>query len=289
MWTFLALATALLTSFNPILYKRLVGKAGPVVVVWGVIGLALPLLALFTWSLTPTLPRVDNLFVLTVFGAALLNVRAHLANARALQIADASLVAPLLTFSPVFTLLISLFVLGEIPTWLDIGGVFFVLIGAYWLNRGPAENWLAPLQALSLKPGVRLVLLAGLLWAITPVLEKSAIQHTSPASPQVVALAVNSLLVVFLTPIALGRNRSSLGVLFRHRRAWFLAALIAGVAPILGYAALNLGMVGLVTTLFRFSAVFTVIWGKLLLGEAGFAQKLYASIVMALGAILIAA
>lgn len=45
MWAILALTAALLTSFNPILYKRLLLNSGPVVVVWGVIGLALPLLA----------------------------------------------------------------------------------------------------------------------------------------------------------------------------------------------------------------------------------------------------
>ena len=59
MWAILALTAALLTSFNPILYKRMLADAGPVAVVWGVIGLALPLLALTAFALTPTLPQVD--------------------------------------------------------------------------------------------------------------------------------------------------------------------------------------------------------------------------------------
>jgi drug/metabolite transporter (DMT)-like permease len=183
MWAVLALAAALLTSFNPILYKRLLANSGPVVVVWGVIGLAVPLLALTTFALTPTLPRVDGLFGAAVLGSALLNALAHLASARSLKLADASLVTPLLTFSPVFTLLISVVLLGETPDARGLIGVALVLVGAYWLNRGPGSGWVTPFKSVAVKPGVALVLLAGLLWAITPIFEKLAIQHTFPESP----------------------------------------------------------------------------------------------------------
>jgi len=287
MWAVLALAAALLTSFNPILYKRMLAEAEPVVVVWGVIGLALPLLAAVTFTLAPVLPQVDGPFVLAVFGSAVLNAIAHLASARSLKLADASLVTPLLTFSPVFTLLISAVFLGEKPEARGVVGVMLVLVGAYWLNRGPGSAWLTPFKAISVKPGVGLVLLAGLLWAITPIIEKFAIQHTLPENPRLVALAVNGLLIGLLTPIALRRNRSALASLFRRRREWLLAALIAGVAPALGYTALSLGLVGYVTTLFRLSAILTVLWSSWLLGESGLQQRLPASALMVVGAILI--
>jgi len=288
MWAVLALAAALLTSFNPILYKRLLANSGPVVVVWSVIGLAVPLLALTTFALTPTLPRVDGLFGAAVLGSALLNALAHLASARSLKLADASLVTPLLTFSPVFTLLISAVLLGETPDARGLIGVALVLVGAYWLNRGPGSGWVTPFKSVAVKPGVALVLLAGLLWAITPIFEKLAIQHTFPESPRFAALTVNGLLVILLTPFALWVGRVAIGSLAQRRREWLLAALIAGVAPILGYTAFSLGLVGYVTTLFRLSAVFTVFWGAWLLGESGLRQRLPASMLMVVGATLIA-
>ena len=52
MWVALAVGAALLTSFNPIVYKRILKDAEPLVVVWGVTLPALPLLALFTLVLT---------------------------------------------------------------------------------------------------------------------------------------------------------------------------------------------------------------------------------------------
>jgi uncharacterized membrane protein len=85
-----------------------------------------------------------------------------------------------------------------------------------------------------LKSGVVLVLFAGLLWAITPILEKVAIQHSHPSSPRFAAFLVELLLVFLLTVPALHRGRLSLGNLVLHRRELLLAGLIAGSAPVLG-------------------------------------------------------
>lgn len=60
MWGALALGATLLTSFNPILYKRILRDAEPLVVAWGVTLLALPLLGLFTLALTSEYPRMEG-------------------------------------------------------------------------------------------------------------------------------------------------------------------------------------------------------------------------------------
>jgi drug/metabolite transporter (DMT)-like permease len=288
MWALFALGAAFLTSFNPILYKRMLKSTNATVVVWSVTLLSLPLLALFTFALTRQLPGLDALFALGVLGSAVLNVAAHLASTRSLKLADASLVTPLLVFSPVFTLLISAVFLGEIPSARGLLGVGLVLVGAYWLNHEPGRGWLAPLKVLALKPGVTLVLLAGLLWAITPLFEKTAIQHTRPESPQFAAFVATALLVLLLTPIVTMRNGSGLRQLALHRREALLAGLIAGIAPILGYMAFSQGLVGYVTTLFRLSTAMTVLWGALILKEPGLRQRLPSSLVMIAGAILMA-
>ena len=287
MWALFALSAAVLTSFNPILYKRILKDTDPIIVVWGVTVLALPLLGLFAFVLTPQLPRWDLLFVLGVLGSAVLNAVAHLASTRALKLADASLVTPLLVFSPVFTLLISALFLREIPSARGLVGVGLVLIGAYWLNHTSGAGWLTPFKMFAFTPGVRLVLLAGLLWAITPLFEKTAIQHTYPESPRFTAFIATMLLMFMLTPRAMMRGKSAITKLILHPRDVFLAALIAGVAPVLGYTAFGLGPVGYVTTLFRLSTLMTVIWSFLFLNERGIALRLPASFVMVIGAIFI--
>ena len=288
MWAVLALGAAVLTSFNPILYNRMLKDADPIVVVWAVIMLSLPLLGVFTFALTPRLPTIDWLFVTGVFGSASLNVMAHLASTRALKLADVSLVTPLLIFSPVFTLLISVIFLSEIPSARGLLGVGLVLIGAYWLNRGSGTGWLMPIKSLVLTPGVTLVLLAGLLWAITPLFEKTAILHTKPESPRFTAFVATALLTIMLTPAVAARGKPAIVKLITHRNELCFGGLIAGVAPVLAYTAYSLGLVGYVTTLFKLSTLLSVIWSFLFLKERGLAQRLPASMTMILGAILIA-
>ena len=286
-WAFFALGAAVLTSFNPILYKRILRDTDPIIVVWGVTSLALPLLGLFTFGFTPQVPGWDWLFVVGVLGSAVLNAVAHLCSTQALKLADASLVTPLLIFSPVFTLLISVLFLYEIPSARGLLGVGLVLIGAYWLNRRSGASWLTPFKAPNFSPSVGLVLLAGLLWAITPLFEKTAILHTYPESPRFAAFIATMLLMLILTPLVMVRGKSAVNKLSLHRRVLFLAAIIAGVAPVLGYTAFSLGPVGYVTTLFRLSTLMTVIWSFLFLNERGMIQRLPASFVMVVGAILI--
>ena len=288
MWSILALGAAVLTSFNPILYKRMLKDVDAIIVVWAVILLALPLLGLLTLALTPQLPSLDWWFVFGVLGSAGLNAVAHLASTRALKLADASLVTPLLIFSPVFTVLISALFLGEIPSARGLLGVGLVLIGAYWLNRNSEAGWLTPFKSLALTPSIALVLLAGLLWAITPLFEKVAIEHTYPESPRFAAFVATALLTLILTPAVIVKSRQAVSKLSLHRRDLFFAGLIAGIAPVLGYTALSLGLVGYVTTLFKLSTLMTVIWSSLFLKEVRVAQRLPGSVVMVIGAILIA-
>ena len=288
MWAFFALGAAVLASFNPILYKRMLQDAEPIIVVWGATILSLPLLGLFTFALTSQIPTLDWLFAVGIIGSASLNVVAHLASTRALKLADASLVTPFLIFSPVFTLLISAVFLNEIPSTRGLLGVGLVLIGAYWLNRSSESGWFVQFKALALTPGIPLVLLAGLLWAITPLFEKTAIQHTDPESPRFTAFVATALLTLLLTPAAALRGKPAINKLSSHRRELFFAGLIAGIAPVFGYTAYSLGLVGYVTTLFKLSTLLTVVWSSFFLKERGLAQRLPASLMMVIGAILIA-
>jgi uncharacterized membrane protein len=178
---------------------------------------------------------------------------------------------------------------NEIPSVRGLFGVGLVLIGAYWLNHNSDAGWLAPFKSLALTPGVALVLMAGLLWAITPLFEKTAIQHTNPESPRFAAFVATTLLTFILTPTVITRGKSAINKLSLHRRDLVFAGLIAGIAPVLGYTALSLGFVGYVTTLFKLSTLMTVMWSFLFLKERGVTQRLPGSLVMVIGAILIAA
>jgi uncharacterized membrane protein len=288
MWVLYALAAALLTSFLPIINKRILQTADVAVVAWVPNALSLPMLLAVTLALIGW-PRVDGLFLLGVLASGILNLVATLASTRALQLADASVATPFLAFNPAFTLLLSSFTLREVPSVRGIVGVLLVVLGAYLFQvREIGKGMLAPVRALVRQPGILLAISASFVWGLTPIFEKIAIQHTAPENPLMVAFVTTLLTVVLLTPALWRRASYPLAQLRRHRRLFGAAGLISGVAPLFGFSAIALGYVGYVTALFKLGAIFTVLWGALLLKEHGLRERLPATSVMVLGGLLIA-
>lgn len=288
MWALYALTAALLTSFLPIINKRILAQADVAVVAWVPNALSLPLLLAATLIFIGW-PRVDALFAVGILASGILNLIATLASTRALQLADASVATPFLSFNPAFTLLVSAFTLQEIPSVRGIVGVFVIVLGAYLFQiEEIGKGVFAPVQALVRQGGVLLAIAASFIWGLTPIAEKIAIQHTTPENPLAVAFATTLLTVVLLLP-ALWRKRSgSIGQIRQHQRDYLLAGLISSIAPLFGFSAIALGYVGYVTALFKLGAVFTVIWAALLLKEHGLRKRLPATVVMVIGGLLIA-
>ena len=211
----LALVATILTSFLPILNKRILRDARPALVAWVVNAASLPFLAVRTllltqcsitlassgmpFSCTIHLPHVDGIFVAALLASVALNFTATLLSTYALAQADASLVSPLLTFNPAFTLLVAWFTLGETPGARQTIGVGLVLFGAYLLGVEEARTGLlAPLQILFHRAGALLAVIASALWGATTVLEKLSIEHMTPSNGPFVPLVGTALMVVLL-------------------------------------------------------------------------------------------
>lgn len=309
----LALVATVLTSFLPILNKRLLRDTRPALVAWIINTASLLILALGTllltqcsisslpgraaFSCTAHVPRIDGIFVVALLASVALNWAATLLSTHALAKADASLVSPLLTFNPAFTLLIAWGALGETPGPRQTIGVAVVLFGSYLLEAKEARTGLlTPIRTLLRQPGTVLAVVASALWGATTVLEKLSIDHMTPPSGPVVALLGTVFLVVLLTPGAFRSSKVDQPAQFKggirglraHPRALGTAILLAGIAPLFGFTAIALGLVGYVTTLFKLSAILTVVWARVFLDESKLGSRLLGASVMILGGVLVA-
>lgn len=288
MWIIFSLAAALLASFNPIISKRLLADTDVSVVAWAGQAFGLPLLALNLILFFGPLPRVDGWFFIGILGSALLNTLAHLAATQALKEGEASLVAPLFVFSPAVTLLVSSVALHEIPARLPLIGVGLVILGAYLLALSSWRAVLVPLQIIAYRRSVWLAIAASVFWGITPVFEKTAILHTFPENPTAAAFGALLALAIILFPI-MQRSAHHPAAQIRTRWRGFVAlGVIGGIAPLFGYAAFSLGLVGYVSALFKMSSVFALLWAFLFLQEKDVPRRLPGALVLVIGAILIA-
>lgn len=282
-----ALGAALLASFNPIINKRMLADTDVSVVAWAGQAFGVPLLALSLFLFFGPLPRVDGWFFIGILGSAVLNTLAHLAGTQALKEGDASLVAPLFVFSPVVTLLVSSFTLREIPQVRPLFGVALIIVGAYMLSLSSWHEALEPLRAVAHQRILWLAIGASVLWGITPVFEKTAIEHTFPENPSAAAFGALLALSLILLPVMLRRARQPFRQIRTRLSGFVMLGIIGGIAPLLGYAAYSLGLVGYVTALFKMSSVFALIWAYLLLRERDMPRRLPGALAMVIGAILI--
>src|SRR5438128_12431414 len=160
MATLFALVTTVLTSFLPILHKHILRDARPPLVACAINAASLPILAAGTLLLTQCsitslsctthVPHIDGIFVAALLVSVACNWAATLLSTSALAKADASLVSPLLTFNPAFTLLFAWFSLGEIPGVRQTIGVVIVLFGAYLMEVEEARTGLLTTLAVLL-------------------------------------------------------------------------------------------------------------------------------------------
>lgn len=288
MWVLLALGAAILASLTPIIIKRLLVSADVPLVAWAGQAAALPLLGMSLALFFRPFPRVDRLFLLGILGSAALNALAHLASTRALKEVDASLATPFFMLSPAVTLLIAVPSLGEMPSWRGGLGVALVVLGAYLIGFRAGWTLLRPVRELFTNRGIGLALLSSVLWGLTPVFEKTAIQHTTPTNPPAVAFGVASLLSLLLFPMVMTRFPQRVRQIREHRRGFLWLGIIGGIAPLLGYTALSLGLAGYVSAVFKLSMPFTLAWAFFFLGEREMISRLPGAVTMLAGGFLIA-
>lgn len=287
-WLSLALLSALSLAFADALTKKLLSgyRAVELVVVrFGVTAaLLLPLLIL---NPPPSVPAAFWGWV----GLALpLEVLAMLLYVIAIRDSPLALTLPYLAFTPVFTVLTGLVVLGERVSSQGLAGILLVVMGAYALNLqhvrlATPRSWLAPLLAIGRERGSRLMLMVAVLYSVTSVLGKGALQYMPAASFGPLYFVLLGLFTVLLFGL---REPRAVAVLWRLSwRHGVIAALMA-VMVVTHFLALELVQVAYMIAVKRTSILFAILLGALLFAETRLVQHLLAAAMMIAGVGLIA-
>jgi drug/metabolite transporter (DMT)-like permease len=284
----LVVASSLGWSGLDLLRKLLLREVAPVALLVLLTLGAVPLFAAWVWIGGVAAPGPG--YLAPALASVLLNAVAGLLFLQGMRLAPISVAIPLLSLTPVFTTLSAIPLLGERPSAAGVAGILLVIAGAIWLNwprrpAGPAG--MAP-AGDPRRPLYGAVMVAGtaLLWSLTPPLDKMAVERAgAPLHGLVlsggVALAVFGVLAF----------QGGLGELGRVRRVPGLLALALVVSTAaLGFQLLAMPMifVGTIETLKRgLGNCMSLIYGRLLFGEAVTPSKILAVGLMAGGVGLI--
>lgn len=282
LWLLLGLTAALSQSFADLFSKRALSDADPYIVMLAFQLYALPVLALI--FLLSGLPEITAGFFTALLVSGTLNILAVALYIKAFQHADLSLVAPLIAFTPLFLLLTSPLILGEMPGVRGLAGVAAIVAGAYVLNAHE-RGILAPIKALVRERGSRYMLLAAFVFSITSNYDKIGVQSSSPFFW---SFANGTYIMAGLFLLAFWKRRRQLGTVVKRAKRLAPIGTFVAFTVTAQMVAIELAFVAYVIALKRLSTLLSALWGWLILHERHPAERLAAAALMVAGAALIA-
>lgn len=280
-WVFLALLAAFMESLKDLSSKASLRTISPQLAGLAASAVPIPMLLIFL-LLSPAWPTLDSEFVLALLLSGSLNVLGMFHFMRALQESDLSLTIPLISFTPIFLLVTSPLLVGDIPTTQDFSGIVCIVGGSYLLHLHTFHlGLLAPFKAIWDRPGPRRMLFVALIYSFTSNFDKIGVHHSSPL---LWSLSLTTFMAVgFLWllrsvpwkdhPLPQGR---ALMVLI-------LIGVFQGLVLLVQNHALLSGPVPSVIALKRTSILFAVMWGIVFLRESHSRERLAGAILMIIG------
>lgn len=285
MWLIYSLLTALFESLKDVICKKSLAEMDEYQMAWSLRFFTLPFLvpALFFYPF----PEIRPAFWPALFAGGFLNVLATVLYMKALKYGDLSVSVPMVTFTPVFLLVTSPFILGEFPGVWGLAGIGLVVVGSYTLNiREKKRGFWIPMKALISEKGPRYMLMVALIWSITSNIDKIGILN---ASVLIWVLAIDAFGSFFLLPMVLVRRRRSAGCSAPLRlKNLFLLGGIVSLRSIFQMTAISLALVAYVISIKRSSAIFAIIFGYLVFRERGIRERMMGAVFMVTGVFFIA-
>ena len=282
---YFALLAALSESLKDLLSKQGVRSVSPQLAALAAGATPIPILlsiVLFTDSVPLLGPRYG--WALLIGGT--LNILALFQFMRALQSSDLSLAIPFVSFTPLFLLITSPFLVGDIPTTQDIVGIFCIVGGAYVLHiQSIHHGFLAPLFAIFREPGPRRMLSVAFIYSLTSNFDKIGVQNSSPLFWSLSISSVMTIGFVFLLRFLPGKNIAA------PRPTTLVILLLVGLFQTIGLlvhnTALSLGPVPSVIAIKRSSILFAVMWGWMFLKEKYVGERLIGAVLMMIGVVVL--
>lgn len=283
LWVPLAFLTALFESLKDVAGKKSLFKNDVYIVAFALRLFALPFLLPLLFFIE--IPPLNAVFFGAVFIGAVLNVFITVLYMKAINHSDLSVTVPLVTFTPLFMLLTSPLILGELPNGWGIAGVVLIVLGAYMMYIKSSKNGiLSPFRALLSEKGPRYMLLVAFLWSITANIDKICINN---ASPMFYVVFMSFVLALFMLPLVLFKSRKHLSQL-KDVKSLAPVGVFTAATLIFQMWAVSLTLVAYVIAIKRASALLTVFWGYLFFGEKNIKSRMVGTLIMLTGVLLIA-
>jgi len=286
LWFYLALGCALLTAGCDAVSKRLMQEND----VWitGTILLGLSVMMLSPLLIHMEFRPVSQELIMVLAVAVPLEVVSYYLFLSAIQMAPLSLTVPLLSFTPVLTILTGAVLVGETISRQGSVGVALVAVGAYVLNADLiSRDFLAPARAVFSNPGARRMLGVAVIWSVTSALGKKGILIYGALPFAILLICGNLAAFALVSAFRLRTGHASFSYAPGTLGLFLLGGLLLAAAEATHFISLSMAPVAYMISVKRLSLVFSVIFGWLVFGERNVGFRLVGASVMVAGVFLL--
>lgn len=285
LWFVLSLLSALSQSTSDLFSKRSLANLNNEYLVAFLRTFFVPFLVIPLLFITG-IPALDSMFWIAVLSNAGLVAATSILYMRALKLSPLSLAVPMLAFTPIFLLVISPIMLGEVPGFFGIIGISFTILGAYTLSiKDIRKGYLVPFKTLFKEKGALIMLFVAFLFSISSSLMKIGAEHSSPLF--FIALS-ETVVTLFLMPTLLihSKGLSNKGIR-QNAKSIVAVGVFYSLMDVMFIWALQSALVSYVVSVRRTTIVFSTLYGHFYFKEPNIKDRLIGALVMALGVLFI--
>ena len=286
-----ALAVLIRIVVNPlsnVFQKQLAQRsAEPLVTIVATHGL-LTVLALAVLAEMPV-AALSVEFWANILTAVVLAVAGYVFIWYALKSTDLSVLGPINAYKAVLGLLLAVVLIGEVPSLFGLIGVALIVAGSYFvIDRAPGQGRRSAFRQFTREPGVQLRFAALICSATEAVFLKRALLLASPVTTFLIWAVAGFPVAAIAVALLRGGIAEEMTRLRREWRTFLLLAATTGLMQVTTLLTFGTLQVGYSLALFQLSTLVTVYLGHRFFQERHIRRRLLGSIVMVIGAILIA-
>jgi len=284
MWYLVAVFSGFSFASADALSKKEAVYSPAIILAWVREAYALPFLLPVLFLIE--IPPLDKIFWIAVSLCVILDLITTFLYMQAIRIAPLSLTIPYMGLTPIFSLGISMVVLGESVTLPGLVGILLVSCGAYILQIDLARYGIwEPLLAIFKNRGSRYMFIVAFAYAFTANIGKLAIQHSSPLFMTNIYFL---LLAIAYIPLVLIHTKGQIKPMVIHGHGKLAVGFAMALMAITHFTAISHINVAYMISIKRLSLVFAILYGWLWFKETKIKERFLGGIIMVIGAACIA-
>ena len=194
---------------------------------------------------------------------------------KSIRESDLSLTIPLLSFTPLFSSIFSLFFLNERLDIIQYTGILLIIFGTLILysERFEISNLLKSITKIKKSLSAKLMIFVSFFWSLTPILDKICLKHSSINIHGLIQSSFTLIILLFF-------SKSNFEIFSKLKiKSYiiiFITILVGTIATILQFYAILSNFVPIMESIKRATGQFSaVILGKIFFNEAISKQKDY--------------